>query len=158
MVKRFNINNKNQLMNLLDFLKHQFAPDFYYTKDNKRIYIEKEKQLKELIKECKDIWVLEESGDTIGIIAVWASDGGEVKRDYIKICSKNYDTSDALLSVLLWNRTKETYIKIDKKAPMLNLFYRKGFKFLSGRGNQILLKRDKLIKKFYRSKNNKNYK
>jgi hypothetical protein len=152
MVKRFNIKSKNHIASVLDFLKHQYTKDFFYTKDNQRIFIETEKQLKEMLKECKEVWFLEENDETIGIIVIWISRGGEVQREYIKMCAKNYDAADALVSVLLWNYNKETFIKIDKNSVFLKLFNRKGFKFLSGRGQQTLLKRDKFKSNFYKSK------
>jgi hypothetical protein len=152
MVKRLNVKSKNHIASVLDFLKYSYCPDFYFTKDNQRIFIETEKQLKELIRECKEVWFLEENDETIGIIAIWISKGGEVQREYIKMSAKNYEAADALLSVLLWNYNNESCMKIDKNSIFLKLFNRKGFRFLSGRGRETLLKRDKFKPKFYKSK------
>jgi len=145
MVKRFKKNNKEHVLNLLEFLKLHYAPDFYYTKDNQRFYIETQKHLNEFIKTCKDIWITDDEREIKGVAVIWVAKGGEVKRDYIKMAAKNATAADALLSVLLWNYDRETYVKVLKTSRHLNLFYKKGFKFLSSRGTQLLLKRDKHI-------------
>jgi len=147
---RFNRNNTEQVSNLMDFVRQQYAPDFYYTKNNQRIYIENTKQLIEFSKTCSDMWVASEGGDVSGIIVIWKANGGEIQRDYIKLAAKNISAADNLLTILLWNFYRDTYIKIHKQSVFLKLFYKKGFKFLSGRGSQILLKRDKTILKYNR--------
>ena len=145
MIKRLKLSSSHEVLNLLDFLRHQYAPDFYFTKDNQRVYIETEKHLRQLLKECPEVWVSDDEKDINGILVLWTSVGGDIKRNYVKMAAKNNIVADQLLSVLIWNYSKETFIKINKKSTFLKLFYQKGFKFLSGRGKQLLLKRDRYI-------------
>jgi len=143
MVRRFNINNKDQAGNLLEFLKTEYSPDFFHTENNIRTYIETEKMLRKFIKDCKEVWIQEGETELNGVIVIWTAKGGNVERNYIKLAAKNFEAADALLSVLVWNSNEQLFTKILKNNYFLNLFYRKGFKFLSGRGKQLLLKRDK---------------
>ena len=145
MIKRLQLSKKDQVSGLVEFLKHSYSPDFYFTKNNQRIYIETEKHLRQLVKECKEIWISDEGAGITGIIVLWTASGGNIKRNYVKMAAKNGIAADKLLTVLLWNYNKETFIKINKKSTFLRLFYQKGYKFLSGRGKQLLLKRNRYI-------------
>lgn len=145
MIKGFNLSKKRQdkLEFLLEYIKTRHDPDFYLTRDNKRLYIESTKLLETLLKSSITAYVSEgEDGDYDGLILAWKSSGGNIKRYYIKIVADSPRIADRLLTVLYWNFHKELYIKINKRSPLLNTFRAKGFKFEGGRGKQLLLKRD----------------
>ena len=147
MITRLKLSDNQQVTDILYFLKYSYSPDFFYTKDNQRIYIETENQLKQLIKECQDVWISQDDTEINGIVVLWTAKNGESKRNYVKLAAKTRNAADKLVTVLLWNHSNETFIKINKKSPFLSLFYQKGFKFLSGRGKQLLLKRNKYIER-----------
>jgi len=142
MVERFNITAKKEYLFLLDFLINNKDLDFYYTKDNQRIYISNTYELKQLLRQATIVYSLKEKGDYVGLILIWKSKGGNVTRRYIKIIAKDENIADKLLTVLLWNNFFEFFVKINKHSRFLKAFSNKGFKFFGGRGSQLLLKRE----------------
>ena len=146
MITKLNPSDKKKHVGIVDFLANNFDTDFYMTHENKRVYITKEYQLKILFAESQDIYILEEGGDYLGLALIWVSLGGEKKRYYIKINAINKDVADDLLTQILWDYSeKELFVKIKKSNKLLSTFYRKNFKFLGGRGSQILLNRKNLF-------------
>ena len=123
----------------MNFLTTDFDYDFYYTYENSRIYISDIHSLKRLIKASTNVYVLEENGEYVGLILLWKSIGGGKERYYIKVKAKTTEIAKQLLTVLVWNTKKEIYAKIRKDNKFLPVFRNKGFKFLGGRGIQILL-------------------
>ena len=130
--------NKN-FFSLLLFLKEHRNNDFYYTENNNRQFIDNEKDLKNLIKISKTIFVLEEKGEILGIILLWIADGNNIKRYFVKMNALNNKVANDLLSVLLWNCDKELYVKLKKDSSLIDIYKRKGFKFKGNRGNELLL-------------------
>ena len=147
MIERFPISKKREYFWLLEFLMNYSDYDFYYTKNNTRIYITDTKTLQYLIKCSSTVYMKKEHGDYIGCILVWKSKGGGLTRNYVKIASKDAKVAKELLTVLLWNYSKELYIKIRKDSKFLRVFKEKGFKFAGARGVQILLHRKPVIYK-----------
>lgn len=139
MIESFRPTKKTHLADLLSFIMTEFDYDFYYTHENSRIYISDVHSLKRLIKASSHIYVLEEKGDFVGIILLWKSVGGGKERHYIKVKAINAEVAKKLITILLWNIKKEVYAKIRKDNKFLPVFRNKGFKFLGGRGIQILL-------------------
>lgn len=151
MIIKLNPAAKKHYTAILDFIASNFDSDFYATQDNKRVYITTEYQLKRLFKESKNIYALADRGDYHGIALIWVSTGGDTKRYYIKILTPSKNVADDLLTQILWDYPDtELFVKIKKHNRLLSTFYRKGFKFLGGRGSQILLHR----KKFFRKEGN----
>lgn len=139
MIESFRLTKKTHLADLLNFIMTDFDYDFYYTHDNSRIYISDVHNLKRLIKASSHVYTLEEKGEYVGIIMLWKSIGGGKERYYIKVKANTPDIAKQLITVLVWNTKKEVYAKIRKDNKFLSVFRNKGFKFLGGRGIQILL-------------------
>ena len=130
------------LLSVLEFLRCNPSSDFYLTEQNTRIPIRNENSLKKLLKISKDVRILQEKGDIVGIILVWKSEG-QVPRNYLKIHALNEDVADRLLTVTLWNTKYDLWIKIRKMSKFLKVFQRKGFQFRGDRGQEILLSYNK---------------
>ena len=140
MVTKFDKHKKEEYDFILDFLKNNFNYDFYITHNNVRNYISDMSNLKMFLKECKNVFVLQEDENFKGLISIWESTS-DFQRNYIKINALNKDACNKLLTVLLWNTKKDLYIKLRKDSNYIEVFKNKGFKFQGGRGCQILLKR-----------------
>lgn len=143
MIKRFNFKNKNMRLEVFEFLKQQRDFDFYYTENNTRNYINTEQDLKNLTKDCIQIWFSKDK-DVNGVAAVWVSRGGDTKRYYVKLTAKTGDMAEKLLDMLSWNFDKSLYAKLNKKNRFFRHFLYKGFKFKANRGQSSLLFREKV--------------
>ena len=130
---------------LVDFIADK--SNFYITVDNKRQNIKTLKDLKYLNKQSSFAIRKYENDQTKGLLFVWKSNG-EMMRNYIKIAYTTIQDVDDLLIVLNWKFNKEVYIKLPAGSEIINSFRRKGFKFCSGRGTEVLLRRDKNDRKF----------
>ena len=139
MIEPLYLNKKTNLQSLLDFIMEEVDFDFYYTLDNTRIYITDIPILKQFLKACRNIYVLQDCGDYLGIVMLWKSVGGGKQRYYIKLKAKNTTIAKHILTVLLWNTKYDIYAKIRKDNKFVSTFRNKGFRFLGGRGIQILL-------------------
>lgn len=129
------------LLLLLDFITETNDYDFYYTKDNTRIYITDINNLKTFLRGTSIAYGYRNKGDYQGIIVAWKSIGGDKKRYYIKIKAKSKKVAQDLLTVLLWNFNKDLFCKIKKDSQFLEVMKFKGFRFEGSRGTQILLHR-----------------
>lgn len=130
---------RKDFLNLLDFLKENNDSEFYLTKDNSREPITNEVILKQMIKECVSINILEELGLIVGIIAIWKSTGNSVNRHYVKVTAKDIHIVKKLLTQVLWNENRELYAKMKKTSSFLEVFKEKGFEFRGDRGRETLL-------------------
>jgi len=145
MINRLHWQTKKSYTSLLDFITHNFDEDFYLTSDNKRIYISEDYELKKLLKESLIAFTLEDDMDYTGLVVVWCSVGGDKKRYYVKLVAKNKASADSLLTQLSWVFQEALFAKVSKKHKFLPVFRKHGYKFLGGRGRQILLHKDKPI-------------
>jgi hypothetical protein len=139
MIEPFRICKKADYPGLLSFIKQNFDYDFYYTKENSRFYVTDIYHLKQFIKDSLLSYTYQLHGDHHGVILLWKSVGGGKKRFYIKIQADTLGIAKDLLTVLLWNIDREVFIKIRKDNKFLPVLRNKGFKFLGGRGIQVLL-------------------
>ena len=112
MIEKFNPSKKNALLELLDYLQNNKDYDFYYTKDNTRIYITDMTSLKGLLRECSNVYIYSERDDYKGVIMVWKSMGGDTHRYNVKINAQSARIAQDLLTILTWNFNKELFIKI----------------------------------------------
>jgi hypothetical protein len=140
------MSDKKKYPVLLDFIQTNTDEDFYLTENNERIYIEDEVSLKKLLKSSKDMHVFEEDGDYRAFCLLWKSIGGEKTRYYVKLLAVDSEDASDLLRGFLWHVSDELFVKINKHHKFLDVFKKYGFKFVGGRGRQILLKRDKFIR------------
>lgn len=145
MISLFN-NTKNQVADLADILSNCKSDDFYITENNQRVIVDNVDILKRMLYQSNNIYYINDyDTDRKGILLVWKSINNDITRNYVKFIAKDADSLRDLLTVFLWNYPNELYIKIDKQSKFLKTFYSKGFRFSGGRGNQVLLKKDKRI-------------
>ena len=131
-------------MPLFNFVTEEFDFDFYFTENNSRIYPQDEKSLKRFLKQCRHVYVSEDDkADPNGVGMLWKSVGGGKERYYLKMKFRNEVIARNLLTIMLWHVKSDIYAKIRKDNPMLSVLRNKGFRFLGGRGLQVLL-----VKKF----------
>ena len=157
MIERFNLRNSKEYPELLDFIVNIRDSDFYLTENNDRIYIGELIHLKKFFKNSISAFSLKTGGDYVAFVLIWRSFGGDKKRNYVKLLAKDINFATDLMRGFLWNTNIELYAKLNKKHPFLSVFKRHGFKFIGGRGKQILLYRNKPIKKESQIKRKENY-
>lgn len=129
------------------FLKK--SNNLYFTKDNRRIYVKTLKDFKLLLKECSFAIRKSEHDTTTGIMLVWKSDYLGHKRNYVKFAYDTLTDLDDLLMVLNWKFIPETYVKTEKNQEVVSCFRKKGFKFCTDKGSEILLFRERNDRRFY---------
>ena len=122
-------------VSILQILKECDTKDFYYIKDSKRIFINNKKDLKGLIKDSNSIYTCEERG----IVLVWKSLIGELERKYVKLAARDFQSAKDLIMMLLWNYSKELYVKTHKNSFILDAFRANGFSLVNDRGSEVLL-------------------
>lgn len=146
MIQQFNMHDKKKYPALLDFIANHQDEDFYLTENNDRVYINDSISLKKLFKNSKDVYIFEETGDYKAFCLSWKSIGGEKTRHYVKLLASDARAASDILRCFLWHTRDELFVKINKKHAFLDVFKKYGFKFIGGRGRQVLLKRDKFIR------------
>ena len=150
MIREFNPRKENEFESILGLIKKKRDPSFYFTKNNRRQFINNSKTFRQLLKEtnCSLIYEDGETEDYNGLILVWKSINPENNsvRHYVKIIAENEKIVEALLRMLVWNYFGELYVKIEKSHPNIKIFQNKGWSFRGGRGKEILLYRPKQIK------------
>ena len=104
-----------------------------------------------LFKNSDNIYIYDD-GEVKGLVLVWRSFGGGKKRRYVKIHAETPDVATKLLTALTWNTDTDLFVKIRKDSSFLQSFKSKGFRFIGGRGIQLLLKR-----KYYKKIEEKEY-
>jgi len=129
---------KKHLLDLLSLFTENENNYCYITLDNKRYYINDKVSLDLFLSNCKNIYIAND-GRIKGIIASWKGKGGDTIRYYLKIFAIDNSTINKLLSFYLPLTNIDIYIKIDKKVPFLSMLFKNGFKFLHGRGRELLL-------------------
>lgn len=131
---------KNEYKNgVIDFITKVNNSDFYFTEDNKRIFINNENSFNKIENLAKNIFVYIKNNKILGIIFLLESNGNNVKRDYIKLNVLNEIIASQLISNLLDNINTTIFIKINKISSLIKIFYINNFKFYGDRGSQILL-------------------
>ena len=133
------LKKKKHLISLWSFLKTHVHPDFYLTKDNRRLFITQLKDFKQLLSQSNNVFVHDDVGEINGIVMIWAGSGGDTKRRYVKINASDARVADRLLTVLLWHTNTDLYVKIKKGSPFIDVFRGKNFRFAHGRGKEVLL-------------------
>lgn len=126
---------KVELKAIIEKLDDLYA-DFYITKNNLRLFIKE--NLTVLFEEL-------DKGDKIvyndkGVIVINGFSDSH-PRKYIKILSGDLKITNELLKVLFWNIKMDLFIKIKKNNPIREVLEVNGFRFLAGRGKEILMKR-----------------
>ena len=141
MIERFVLSKRSKLTEILNFIDRKNDFDFYFTRDNTRTYITDESSLKLFLRENICTYIYKDRGDVKGIISVWPSIGGEIKRYYVKINADSPKIATDLFTILTWNFNKELFLKIKKDSKFVECAKYKGFRFQGSRGVQLLLQR-----------------
>ena len=144
MIEKLVVNKKSKLTDLLHFVEGLKDSDFYYTKDNQRLYVTDINSLKGFLRDSSQVYVCKDArGDYQGILLVWKSIGGGQTRYYVKVNAVSSKIATDLLTILTWNFNRQLFVKIRKDSKLIEGFKFKGFRFEGSRGTQLLLKRDK---------------
>lgn len=110
--------------------------DFYITKNNLRLFI---KENITVLFECL------QKGDKVAYsedgVAIVTGFSDKMNRKYLKILAKTNDDVEKLIKIMIWNLDCDLFIKIKKNNPQKGILLKLGFKFLGGRGKEILLMR-----------------
>ena len=122
MIERFPLSNRNECAWLLEYIESQRDMDFYYTKDNNRIYISDYVSLKNFFRESAQIFVKKDHGNYQGVVLVWKSVGGGTSRYYVKLLADDVKSAKDLLTILLWNCSSELFVKIRKDSRLFYAF------------------------------------
>jgi hypothetical protein len=108
--------------------------DFYVTKDNLRLFIrDNPNVLFEGLKKGDKI-ALNEKGI---LVVVGYSDNSP--RKYLKILVRELKDVDGLLKTIYWNIKTDVYCKVKNNNPLKDVLLHNGFKFIGGRGKEVLL-------------------
>lgn len=136
---RFFRKNQEDIINAWCFVASNIHPDFYITENNRRIYITSFDTFKRLLKQSHTVIISEDNNSVDGIIMIWKGIEKQIKRNYVKFSAKNISILDKLIVFLCWSFSKDIHIKIKKFSSSYQKFQDKGFRFLGGRGREILL-------------------
>lgn len=109
--------------------------DFYLTKNNLRLFI---KDNFDILLDCL------KKGDKIAFdergMAIVTGYSDNSPRKYLKILAKDLKDVDNLLKIVYWNSKTDLYCKVKNNNPLKDQLLRSGFKFMGGRGKEVLLK------------------
>jgi len=136
-------NNKKHCIDLQILLKENSNYEFYITENNTRLIIKDRISIKKLFKSVSVSYISEQDHIIDGIMLVWQSMGGDVKRNYVKFNVLSAKIAENLLNTLIQDFTGKLYIKIKKDSPYLSLFKEKDFRFCHDRGRELLLCKEK---------------
>lgn len=127
--------------------------DFYLTKEGKRLYIRENKSLLFSYLNKGNKIVYNEEG--VAIITGYVDKQIKIydrktglsrltnSRKYVKILSTDAKVASDLIKFLIWHIKDDLFTKIKIKNPNKLAFLENGFKFVGGRGKEILLKLNK---------------
>ena len=108
--------------------------DFYVTKNNLRLFI---KDNMDVLLDCL------KKGDKIAFddsgVAIVTGYSDNSPRKYLKILTNDLKDVDALLKIVYWNVKEDLYCKIKNINPLKDVLLSGGFKFMGGRGKEVLL-------------------
>lgn len=155
MIEQLHYRTESQvrLQEIFKFVKTYQDKDFYLTSENRRMSIDTFDLFLRLLNECQWAFVKHnDDEDVVGLIVVWKSLGANVSRYYVKTVATCHKDVEHLLTQLNWTVPNELFTKISTTSKILPVFQSKGFKFLGGRGDQVLLRRNKTEGYMCRSK------
>lgn len=141
MIEKVTTKNEYLLVNILEFLNSYEDSDFYFVRDNVRIYVRDVQVLKSLIRESICCYAYLDNGDCKGVIVVWKSYIEDKKKFNLRVNAKNSKIAVDLLTIVLWNYNIELHSKVDKSSKFVESLKFKGFRHVFSKGNKILLER-----------------
>jgi hypothetical protein len=134
---------------LTSFIKNNIDSDFYIIKDGRRKLINDEKTLKLFLKQSKNVRIIENRGDILGISGIWKFKDNNIIKEYIKINAINSDTFEKLLVVNIWNTKNNLNISVKRNYKFMNIIKNKGFEILNSNENEVNLMYSKYKKREY---------
>jgi len=123
--------------NLSCFIKNNIDSDFYIIKDTSRKLINDDKTLKLFLKQSKDVRIIIDKGDILGVSGILKIIENNVIKEYIKINAINKNIFERLLTVIIWNIKNNVLIKVKKDYKFMNILRNKGFEFVSSNEYEI---------------------
>jgi hypothetical protein len=140
--------NKHEL-SLTCFVKNNIDSDFYIIKDGRRKLINDDKTLKLFLKQSKDVRIIEDKGDILGVSGIWKFNDNNTIKEYVKINAINSDIFEKLLVVNIWNTKNNLNIGVKRNYKFMNILKNKGFETLSSNENEVNLIYSKYKKREY---------
>ena len=134
---------------LTSFIKNNIDSDFYIVKDSRRKLINDDKTLKLFLKQSKDIRIIEDGGDILGVSGIWKFKDNNTIKEYVKINAINSDIFEKLLVVNIWNTKNNLNIGVKRNYKFMNILKNKGFETLSSNENEVNLIYSKYKKREY---------
>jgi len=124
---------ETELFSLLQEVKDPYS-DAYITKDNIRLFI---KENPDILFSCL------KQGDKISFdangMAVVIGYSDKAQRKYLKILTKDIETVSSLVKSLYWNIKEDLFCKVKNNNPLKDKLLKSGFRFIGGRGKEVLL-------------------
>lgn len=134
--------------------------EFYITKNNLRLFIKDNiDSLWENLRKGDKI-IFDSNGKSLAVINGYAEKTIKIvdrvtlketiinSRKMVKLLADNADIASKILEFINWNFPNIVlFAKIKKNNPISKSFFSNSFIFLGGRGNEILLKRDRIKEK-----------
>ncbi len=133
--------------------------EFYITKNNLRLFIKDNiDSLWENLRKGDKI-IFDENGKGLAVINGYAEKTIKIvdrvtlketiinSRKMVKLLADNADIASKILEFINLNISEVLWVKIKKNNPILKTFYSNSWVFKGGRGNEILLMRDRIKEK-----------
>ena len=124
--------------NLSYFIKNNIDSDFYVIKESSRKLINDDKTLNLFLKQSKDVRIIIDKGDILGVVGIWKVIEDNIRRDYIKINATDKNIFERLITVVVWNTKNTVLIKVKKDYKFMNILRNKGFDFVSSNNQEII--------------------
>lgn len=110
--------------------------DFYITRNNLRLFIRENTDL---------LYNILKQGDKIAYgnegVALVTGFSDNSSRKYVKILSKDEESANRLLKILLSHIKCDLWIKVKKDNPLKKVLENNNFKYFGNRGREVLLYR-----------------
>ena len=149
MIRRLNYKDTIGVYDFIRSNKDKYE-DFYITINKSRVFLKDLKLIKKILS-YQEVFAIEEKGDIVAILLIYRERGF---RPYVKVLANKNKYVYDLLKFLNWNFNSELFIKAKKYNPIINIAQGFFFNFIGGRGQEILLvkqkrevKNDKFISK-----------
>jgi hypothetical protein len=124
---------ESEIFSLLQDVKDPFC-EGYITKDNIRLFI---RDNFDILKSCLkqgDKIVFNKDGM---VVVVGYSD--KAPRKYMKVLVKDLDVVPGLVKTIYWHVKEDLFCKVKNNNPLKDKLLKCGFKFVGGRGKEVLL-------------------
>jgi hypothetical protein len=122
-----------QIFGLLQEVNDPYS-DAYITKNNIRLFI---RENFDVLKTCL------KQGDKISFnekgLAVVVGYSDKAPRKYLKLLIKDLEDAPGLVKKLYWHLKEDLFCKVKNNNPLKDVLLSNGFRFIGGRGKEVLL-------------------